>query len=184
MAIARILVDGYSLLHTWKDLVPGEPRHSARAREALIHVLTQYADSISAPVTLFFDGAGAPKNTPDSISPDSLEIVFKDSLWGAAIGGVGGLAAWALQDKDGEDKVFPKYVSRYAAIGVFLGMGYGIFDANQGGDVFVSGTPSRSLIDYNPRGNLIIVRPSQFLPRLDFIGNQGRLSLKLLTASF
>jgi hypothetical protein len=76
MAIARILVDGYSLLHTWKDLVPGEPRHSARAREALIHVLTQYADSISAPVTLFFDGAGAPKDTPDSISPDSLEIVF------------------------------------------------------------------------------------------------------------
>ena len=119
-----------------------------------------------------------------TVRADALEIIFKDSLWGAAIGGVGGLAAWALQDKDGEDKVFPKYVSRYAAIGVFLGMGYGIFDANQGGDVFTSGTPSRSLIDYNPRVNLIIVRPSQFLPRLDFIGNQGRLSLKLLTASF
>ena len=119
-----------------------------------------------------------------TVRADSLEIVFKDSLWGAAIGGVGGLAAWALQDKDGEDKVFPKYVSRYAAIGVFLGMGYGIFDANQGGDVFVSGIPSRSLIDYNLRVNLIIVRPSQFLPRLEFIGNQGRLSLKLFTASF
>ena len=69
-----------------------------------------------------------------TVRADALEIVFKDSLWGAAIGGVGGLAAWALQDKDGEDKVFPKYVSRYAAIGVFLGMGYGIFDANQGGE--------------------------------------------------
>ncbi|MDP7010038.1 MAG: NYN domain-containing protein [Verrucomicrobiota bacterium] len=76
MAIARILVDGYSLLHTWRDIAPNEPRHSARAREALIHVLTQYADSINTPVTLFFDGAGAPKDTPDSISPDSLEIVF------------------------------------------------------------------------------------------------------------
>jgi len=76
MAIARILVDGYSLLHTWNDLAPNEPRHSAHAREALIHVLTQYADSICTPVTLFFDGAGAPKDTPENISPDSLEIVF------------------------------------------------------------------------------------------------------------
>jgi|TARA_B100001971_G_C18220502_1_gene556806 predicted RNA-binding protein with PIN domain len=76
MAIVRILVDGYSLLHTWRDLASGEPRHSARAREALIHVLTQYADSIGTPVTLFFDGNGAPKDTPKNISPDSLEIVF------------------------------------------------------------------------------------------------------------
>ena len=42
----------------------------------LIHVLTQYADSIGTPVTLFFDGAGAPIDTPETISPDSLEIVF------------------------------------------------------------------------------------------------------------
>ena len=76
MAIVRILVDGYSLLHSWRDLAPGEPRHSARAREMLIHVLTQYADSIGTPVTLFFDGAGAPTDTPETISPDSLEIVF------------------------------------------------------------------------------------------------------------
>ena len=76
MAIVRILVDGYSLLHSWRDLAPCEPRHSARAREMLIHVLTQYADSIGTPVTLFFDGAGAPKDTPETISPDSLEIVY------------------------------------------------------------------------------------------------------------
>ncbi len=76
MSTARILVDGYSLLHAWRDLAAGEPRHSARAREALIHVLTQYADSISTPITLFFDGSGAPKDTPETISPDSLEIVF------------------------------------------------------------------------------------------------------------
>ena len=76
MATARILVDGYSLLHAWRDLAPAEPRHSARARETLIHVLTQYADSIGTPITLFFDGSGAPKDTPETISPDSLEIVF------------------------------------------------------------------------------------------------------------
>ena len=76
MAVVRILVDGYSLLHAWRELVPSEPRHSARAREALIRVLTQYADSVGTPITLFFDGTGAPKGLPKTDSPDSLEIVF------------------------------------------------------------------------------------------------------------
>ena len=76
MAVVRILVDGYSLLHAWRELVPTEPRHSARAREALIRVLTQYADSVGTPITLFFDGTGAPKGLPKTDSPDSLEIVF------------------------------------------------------------------------------------------------------------
>jgi len=76
MAVVRILVDGYSLLHAWPELARGEPRHSARAREALIRVLTQYADSVGTPVTLFFDGAGAPKDVPESLSPDSLEILY------------------------------------------------------------------------------------------------------------
>ena len=76
MAVVRILVDGYSLLHAWRNLAPDAPRHSARAREALIRVLTQYADSVGTPVTLFFDGAGAPKDVPKNISTDSLEVVF------------------------------------------------------------------------------------------------------------
>ena len=76
MAVVRILVDGYSLLHVWRDLAPNEQRHSAQAREALIRVLTQYADSAGTPVTLFFDGTGGPKDAPKNISSDSLEIIF------------------------------------------------------------------------------------------------------------
>ncbi len=56
MALARILVDGYSLLHHWPELAPGQPRHSARAREELIYVLTRYYDATATPVTIFFDG--------------------------------------------------------------------------------------------------------------------------------
>ena len=33
----------------------------------------------------------------------ALEVVFKDSLWGAAIGSVVGLASWSLQDTDKDD---------------------------------------------------------------------------------
>ena len=38
----------------------------------------------------------------------TLEVVFKSSLWGSAIGGVSGLALWALQEEDKEDKLFSK----------------------------------------------------------------------------
>ena len=76
MAVVRILVDGYSLLHAWRDLAPDAARQSARAREALIRVLTQHADRIGTPVTLYYDGAGAPKDAPKDISPNSLEVVF------------------------------------------------------------------------------------------------------------
>ena len=76
MAVVRILVDGYSLLYAWRALAPEEPRHSARAREALIRVLTQYSDSVGTPLTLFFDGAGGTKDAPENTSPGTLEIVF------------------------------------------------------------------------------------------------------------
>jgi len=79
MAIVRVLVDGYSLLHAWPQLAPQAPRHSARAREALIRVLTQYADSIGTPVTLFFDGAGASSRPPEDPSTPSLEVVYSRS---------------------------------------------------------------------------------------------------------
>ena len=55
MALVRILVDGYSLLHNWVELAPGLPRHSARAREELIHVLTRYHDATGTPITIVFD---------------------------------------------------------------------------------------------------------------------------------
>jgi predicted RNA-binding protein with PIN domain len=76
MALARILVDGYSLLHNWPELAPGAPRHSARARDELVHVLTRYHDATGEPVTIFFDGAGAPPNTPKHEAGGAVEVLF------------------------------------------------------------------------------------------------------------
>ena len=64
MSIVRVLVDGYSLLHHWRDLAPGRERHSFHARDALVAALTQYQDSSGTPVTVIFDGGGAPPDTP------------------------------------------------------------------------------------------------------------------------
>jgi predicted RNA-binding protein with PIN domain len=76
MALARILVDGYSLLHNWLELAPGAPRHSERARDELIQILTRYYDATGKPITIFFDGAGAPKNAPENESSRDVEVLF------------------------------------------------------------------------------------------------------------
>jgi hypothetical protein len=79
MALVRILVDGYSLLHGWPELAPGKPRHSRTAREELIHQLTQYRDAIGTPITIFFDGGGAPNGTMKADSTPDLEVLFSKS---------------------------------------------------------------------------------------------------------
>jgi predicted RNA-binding protein with PIN domain len=76
MALVRILVDGYSLLHNWQEIAPGKPRHSAAARDELIHRLTLYRDAIGTPITLVFDGSGAPPGTPPPSSTPEMEILY------------------------------------------------------------------------------------------------------------
>jgi hypothetical protein len=76
MALARILVDGYSLLHNWPELAPGQPRHSARARDELVYVLTRYHDATGEPITVFFDGAGAPAGVPKNEPTGAIEVLF------------------------------------------------------------------------------------------------------------
>jgi hypothetical protein len=76
MSLVRILVDGYSLLHNWPELAPGQPRHSAAARDELIRILTLYRDAIATPLTIVFDGSNAPHGTPPPHSTPQLEILY------------------------------------------------------------------------------------------------------------
>lgn len=72
----RVLVDGYSLLHRWPELAPGRPRHSAAARDELIQRLTLYQDTVGTPITIFFDGGGAPIGTPAALSTPEVEVLY------------------------------------------------------------------------------------------------------------
>ena len=76
MPLVRILVDGYSLLHNWRELAPGSPRHSATAREALIHKLKLYRDATGTPITIFFDGANSAPHKAEAESTPELEILY------------------------------------------------------------------------------------------------------------
>jgi hypothetical protein len=76
MALVRILVDGYSLLHNWPELAPGAARHSEAARDALVEMLTQYQDSKGTPVTVFFDGTGSRRSKPKNEATGAVEVLF------------------------------------------------------------------------------------------------------------
>jgi len=76
MSLVRLLIDGYSLLHNWPELAPRQPRHSAAARADLVHVLTRYQDAVGTPITIFFDGSGAPPNIPKPESNGVVEVIF------------------------------------------------------------------------------------------------------------
>jgi predicted RNA-binding protein with PIN domain len=79
MALVRILIDGYSLLHSWPELAPGVPRHSEQARDALVEMLTHYQDASNTPVTVFFDGQGPRRSKPKNESVSPVEVLFSNS---------------------------------------------------------------------------------------------------------
>ena len=77
MSLVRILVDGYSLLHSWPELAPGKARYSAAARDELVRILTLYQDATHTPITIFFDGS-SPKidGVAQTRSTRQVEILF------------------------------------------------------------------------------------------------------------
>jgi predicted RNA-binding protein with PIN domain len=93
MALVRILVDGYNLihaicretgrsnilLHNWPELAPGAARHSEAARDALVEMLTQYQDIKGTPITIFFDGAGSRRSKPKSDAAGTVEVLFSST---------------------------------------------------------------------------------------------------------
>ena len=114
----------------------------------------------------------------------ALEVVFKDSLWGAAIGSVAGLASWSLQDTDKDDKLFSKYILRGAAFGVFIGMAYGVSDVNAGGDACMSHNHEKGLLHMDAERKQWVLHPLKGMPKLHMDEDQYRLKLDLLSASF
>jgi len=76
MALVRILVDGYSLLHGWPELAPGKPRHSEAAREELIRILTLYQDASGTPITIFFDGSRPRRGPAEASGSAALEVLY------------------------------------------------------------------------------------------------------------
>ncbi len=76
MALIRILVDGYSLLHQWPELAAGHPCHSAQARHALVRILTLYQDITGVPVSVFFDACHRRGPAPAPEPENPIEVLY------------------------------------------------------------------------------------------------------------
>lgn len=76
MALVRIMVDGYSLLHGWPEIAPGKPRHCAAARDELVRKLTLYRDAVGTPITVVFDGANNDIRLSSVESTPEMEILY------------------------------------------------------------------------------------------------------------
>ena len=121
-----------------------------------------------------------------SARAETLQNVFYNSLWGAAIGGVSGLAIWALQDEDKEDKLFPQFIIKGMALGMFAGMEVGIFEARSDGGVFMSDGNPKGLLHLDTNSHLLTLRPANFFPQPNFIAEtvSPEWRLDFFTASF
>ena len=121
-----------------------------------------------------------------NVRAQTLEIVFVSSLWGSAIGGVSGVAVWALQDEDDEDKFFTKYAIKGMALGLFAGMGVGIFEAKSDEGIFMSNDEPKGLLHLDINSNILAIDPIKIMPRPNFkiVKDSTEWKMNLMTASF
>ena len=115
MALVRILIDGYSLLHNCPEIAPGRPRHSASAREELIEVLTRYQDACGTPVTVIFDGSG-PKRVGKDEFARQVEVLYSGA--GQTADDIIERVAYRLQDYGDVLVVTDDYAERDTIVGM------------------------------------------------------------------
>ena len=65
-------------------------------------------------------------------------------------------------------------------------MGFGIYDSQSGGDIFMSDGKTKGLFHLELSSNVLAIRPAKILPRPELVDNTNspQWHLDLLTASF
>jgi len=94
----------------------------------------------------------------------SLEVVLTDSLWGAGIGALAGAATLAFVDDAGDHTA---RIYQGAAIGLFLGMAFGVYELSPMFSSYTSPDGNREMIyglslriPLNGAGGVRLSRPS------------------------
>jgi len=109
----------------------------------------------------------------------SLEVVFKDTLWGIAIGTTVMFVVWATDEEPETNKLGTKLLQG-VAYGTGVGLAYGLWDANRDSGLI---SQRRGLLQYDAKVHRLTVAPAEaFLSPLE---NEGRgIKLSLFSASF
>ncbi|MGK5091054.1 hypothetical protein WDW89_03435 [Deltaproteobacteria bacterium TL4] len=116
-----------------------------------------------------------------------LELVFQDTLWGGALGGVVGLAVWGLQERSDDEK--PETFSlRGVSIGILGGMLFGFYEVKQTSTGFsqnrLQPAPEDSLLFYDQRSNLLRISWLQGMPKPHYSGENLSYQAFLLGIKF
>ena len=118
-----------------------------------------------------------------SIHAETLEVVFKNSLWGAGIGAAVGMASWALTEDHMAEDLRGKLL-RGGALGALFGVGYGFLEKE---GVFSQLTnkniPKTYVLEWDKKENRITINPLSPLENLNENLN-GEYRLGLLKVRF
>ncbi len=79
MTSSWVLVDGYSVLHFWRKLLPaarGRAAVKSGRRDQLIRVLQQFADARGCRMTVVFDGYGARHHPESSGAGPGIDVLY------------------------------------------------------------------------------------------------------------
>lgn len=118
---------------------------------------------------------------PAPVRADTVESVFKGSLWGGALGTLAGAAIWGMQG-DPENSELLGYLMRGASIGVLCGMAYGVYDAST--HASLNQPPVQGLVHLDSRTGQTQVSLAQGLPVLNPTPHGLTVQSRLLTVEF
>lgn len=103
--------------------------------------------------------------TPGRTQP--LNVIFVDSLWGTAVGGIAGLSIGLLSEDD-DDEIFSDYMVKGMGVGALGGLLYGLFHYPPSHYGYLNNGQPQGLFHFNVDDNLLAVSPGKVIPRQEF----------------
>ena len=102
-----------------------------------------------------------------------FDVIFVDSLWGTAVGGIAGLSIGLLSEDD-DDEIFSDYMVKGMGVGALGGLLYGLFHYSPPfyGDVYLNNGQPKGLFHFNADDNLLAISPGKMIPRQEFDKDQ------------
>ncbi len=118
-----------------------------------------------------------------------LDVIFVDSLWGTAVGGIAGLSIGLLSDPEDDEEVFSEYMVKGMGVGALGGLLYGLFHYAPPyyGSMYLNNGQHKGLLHFNADDNVLAVRPAKVIPRQEFgttEADSSKWRFDLFTTSF
>jgi hypothetical protein len=96
-----------------------------------------------------------------------FDVIFVDSLWGTAVGGIAGLSIGLLSEDDG-DEIFSDYMVKGMGVGALGGLLYGLFDYPPSHYGYLNNGEPTGLLHFSANDNILAVSPGKVIPRQSF----------------